>query len=123
VIQQKGVTQSILSAYKQSTLDELVAYFELASFFIKVNGLDHHYASSKEDIGKRWMEALHYGPHEVLFVGDTVHDFEVASAIGADCVLIPNGHQPLHKLEATGSLVLENIEDILNLNFCEKAKQ
>ncbi len=116
-IREKGVTQSILSAYKQQTLDELVAHFELGEFFLKVNGLDNHYASSKEDIGRQWMEELHYGPHEVLFVGDTEHDHEVATAIGADCVLIPNGHQPKHKLEATGSEVIDSLEELVEKKF------
>lgn len=108
-IQSKGITQSILSAYKQNTLDELIDHFELRPFFLMVNGLDNHYASSKEDIGKAWMDELHYGPHEVLFIGDTEHDHDVATAIGADCVLIPNGHQPRHKLEATGADVVGSL--------------
>jgi len=48
----------------------------------------------------------------VLFVGDTVHDHEVARAIGADCVLIPGGHHPRTKLEKTGVPVLEDLYQV-----------
>lgn len=110
-----GTTQSILSAYKQPTLDELVDYFELRKYFIAVNGLDNHYAHSKIEIGKRWMDELHFGAHEVLLVGDTFHDYEVAEAIGADCVLLTHGHHPKEKLEKTNAQVIESLQNVLKL--------
>ena len=110
-----GLSQSILSAYKQPTLDELVDTFDLRKFFIAVNGLNNHYAHSKVEIGKKWMEKSHFGSHEVLFVGDTFHDFEVAEAIGADCVLLTHGHHPKEKLEKTDAKVLDSLQDILKI--------
>lgn len=111
----QGVQHSILSAYKQNTLDELVAHFGLTEQFIGVVGLDNHYAHSKVDNGVRWMDKLGLPPGDVLFVGDTVHDHEVAQSIGVDCVLIPGGHQNRDTLEHTGAQVVNGIEDILNL--------
>jgi len=110
-----GMSQSLLSAYKQGTLDELVDYFGLRSFFIGVLGLDNHYAHSKIDIGRQWMDEMHYDSHEVLFVGDTVHDHDVADAIGADCVLIPSGHHTLQKLENCGVPILGSIKEVLTI--------
>ena len=113
----QGVSHSILSAYKQNTLDELVQHFGLADSFMKIVGLDNHYAHSKVDNAIQWMSELPYAKNEVLFVGDTVHDHEVAEAIGVDCVLIPGGHQTRQKLEDTGATVLDSIQDI-----CEYVK-
>lgn len=111
-VRDAGLTQSLLSAYKQSTLDELVAYHQLSDYFLKIMGLDNHYAHSKVEIGKEWMNEMQYGNHEVLFVGDTVHDHEVAAAIGADCVLVPGGHQQREKLEACGVPVLSSLREV-----------
>ena len=108
-----GITQSLLSAYKQETLEELVDYFDLRPFFIKILGLDNHYAYGKIENGKQWMSTLRFKPHEVLFIGDTVHDHEVAEAIGADCVLIPSGHHTREKLETCGVPILRSLEDVL----------
>lgn len=109
------VSHSILSAYKQNTLDELVAHFGLTQRFLKIVGLNNHYAHSKVDNAIQWMSELEHEPSEVLFVGDTEHDFEVAQAIGVDCVLIPGGHQTRGVLENTGAKVLDVLSDVLNL--------
>jgi len=112
---QTGVSHSILSAYKQSTLDELVEHFGLTDLFVKIVGLNNHYAHSKVDNGIQWMAELSMDSSEVLFVGDTEHDFEVAEAIGVDCVLIPGGHQTREALNNTGATILDKISDILLL--------
>jgi phosphoglycolate phosphatase len=46
-------------------------------------------------------------------VGATLHDYEVAQAIGIDCILLASGHCNRSRLEATGLRVFENIEDLL----------
>jgi len=109
------VSHSILSAYKQNTLDELVAHFGLTNQFLKIVGLNNHYAHSKVENGIQWMSELDMNPSDVLFVGDTEHDFEVAEVIGVDCVLIPGGHQTREALSKTGATILDNITDILQL--------
>lgn len=109
----RGVSHSILSAYKQNTLDELVDHFALTDTFMKIVGLDNHYAHSKVDNAIKWMSEIPFDPSEVLFVGDTEHDHEVAEAIGVDCVLIPGGHQNREKLEGTGAVVIDNIEELI----------
>ncbi|NWF89299.1 MAG: HAD family hydrolase [Ignavibacteriaceae bacterium] len=111
-----GVEQSILSAYKQDTLLELVNHFQLSKYFTYLNGLDHIYATSKVDLGKELMEKLNHEKGEVLLVGDTVHDFEVAREIGADCVLIASGHQSKSKLVECKVKVYENLDEMMN-NF------
>mgnify|MGYP002628963682 CR=1 FL=1 len=108
----RGMSQSILSAYKQETLSELVGYFGLTDYFTGVNGIDNHYADGKIETGKRWIGELPFNPDSVLFIGDTVHDFDVAKAIGTDCVLIPGGNHTYQKLKETGAIVLHSIEEI-----------
>lgn len=36
-------------------------------------------------------------------IGDSVHDFEVAQALGVGCVLQSSGHQPPETLRRTGA--------------------
>ena len=45
-------------------------------------------------------------------VGDTVHDSDVADAMGIDCLLIDHGHMGNKKLKATGRKVFSNIEQV-----------
>lgn len=107
-----GVTQVLLCTYKQNTLEELSTYADVRPFFSRVIGLDDHYAHGLVVTGRKWAGELGYGPHEVLFVGDTVHDFRMAGVIGADCILIPSGHHTQEKLEICGVLVLRSLPDV-----------
>ena len=44
-------------------------------------------------------------------IGDTVHDFEVANAMGVDCVLQSAGHQDAGTLASTGAPVFPNLSE------------
>jgi phosphoglycolate phosphatase len=110
-----GLTQSILSAYPQSRLDEIIDFYELRHYFTNVVGLNNHYACSKIEQGKQLMEELDFLPDEVLFVGDTTHDFEAAKAIGVDCVLVGNGHNHPDKLRPCGVRVVSSMTEVICL--------
>ncbi len=114
----RGLTQSLLSAYKQGTLEEVVDFFGARGFFTRIVGLDDIYADSKVDNGHRLMDELDCHSSEVVLVGDTTHDFEVARAIDVDCVLVPSGHQPRKRLDSCGVPLLNSIMDIVPM-LCE----
>lgn len=109
----KGLTQSILSAYHQSKLEEAVEFFQVGDFFIKIVGLDNYYANSKLKTGKKLLDQIAFEPDEVLLIGDTTHDFEVADNIKTDCLLIADGHQKRQKLESCGVSVLDSLNQML----------
>ena len=107
-----GVGQSVLSAYRSDTLGELVSHFGIRGFFEAVIGGDDHYARGKTEQGLSWMRQAGISPREVLLIGDTVHDFEVARAMGAACWLIPCGHQSPARLRACGVPVYDSLSTL-----------
>ncbi len=111
-IKQLGIGQSILSAYSQTTLEEMVEHHGLKKYFEHVVGLDNIYAAGKMHLGKDLMKLLGNGKGETLLIGDTEHDYEVACEIGADCILSSNGHQSEKKLKALDCRVIENINHL-----------
>ena len=54
---------------------------------------------------------------KVLFIGDTDHDYEVATSIGVDCLLIANGHQSKERLLKVTANVVDEIKDTLKIIF------
>lgn len=46
-------------------------------------------------------------------VGDTLHDAEVAEALGFDCLLYSGGHNDLARLQAKAP-VISDMEDLLD---------
>ncbi len=108
-----GISHSILSAYKQETLDDLLEHHGIYSQFKHVMGLNNHYAFGKTEQGERLMEKLGCRPETVLFIGDTVHDFEVADSLGTACILIPGGNHTEEKLSSCGVTLLKSIQEII----------
>jgi len=113
-INEQGISQSVLSAYSQHTLEELIEHFNLTNYFIRLIGLNNIYAASKIENGIKWMAELGYNRGEVLLIGDTVHDFEVADEIGADCLLITEGHQAKKSLLECGVPVIDSLSELLS---------
>ncbi|MFA5804764.1 MAG: HAD family hydrolase [Melioribacteraceae bacterium] len=112
-INKLGIGQSILSAYSQHTLEEMVAHFGLTKYFSHIVGLDNIYAAGKLHLGKNLMKRLNNGKGETLLIGDTEHDYEVAVEIGADCILSSNGHQSKEKLKVIDVLVIDDLRQLL----------
>lgn len=111
-IARTGRYQSVLSAAHQNSLEKALTDLGLIPYFTHVAGLGDYYAHSKIDIGHKLMAQLELNNDEVLLIGDTTHDFEVAAQIGADCVLIPGGHQSKRRLIACGAKTCDSITDI-----------
>jgi phosphoglycolate phosphatase len=111
---QLGFKQSILSACEKSLLDHSVEQLNLGRFFHRVHGTQSNEAHGKVDLALSIIEQQHYAPHDSILFGDTVHDHEVAQAVGIDCVLISNGHQHHERLLQTGAPVICDISEVPN---------
>lgn len=113
-IHQKGIKQSVLSAYLHENLVNILTHYNLTQYFDNIVGLDNIYAGSKIHLGTRLIEELDVNKSEVLFIGDTLHDAEVAEAMGINCILIANGHQVKERLMVNSNLVLADLADLRN---------
>lgn len=112
---EKRIKQSVLSAYKHDTLVEILTHYQIIDYFENVSGLDNIYAGSKEKLGLQLREKINLHGDEILFIGDTLHDADVAKAMNIKCVLISNGHQAPEKLKSNGNLILSDILELKNI--------
>ena len=110
-----GISQSILSAAHSSALEIGVSHFKIQNFFDRIIGTNNIYAEGKIENAKKWMKESMLKPEEILLIGDTSYDYEVAKAIGANCALIPNGHCSLERLRHLNAELVQNAPGILNL--------
>ena len=108
-LSRNGIGQSLLSASNEMDLEEMVADYEVRSHFAAVAGVDNGLGEGKIERGHRHLAELNYKGDEILLVGDTVHDVEVAAALGAHCVLLPSGHQSRRRLVGSGATVVEGL--------------
>jgi phosphoglycolate phosphatase len=111
----KGFRQMLLSASELGILEKSINHFNLLSFFETITGLDNLFASSKTEIGFRLFKDFSIVPEKTCFIGDTIHDFEVANILGCQCILVADGHQSFSKLKGSGAFVTEKLKLIPTL--------
>ena len=110
----EGVHQIILSASQIENLEEQVRHFGIIDYFDSLLGLSHCHATSKVDIGRTWLEESRFDKKEILLIGDTLHDYETAHAIGCDCLLLSSGHQSKERISCLGVKVIESLMEVKN---------
>lgn len=107
-----GVRQYVLSALQEDLLEEMLERFGIRNYFEGVCGSDNIYADGKVARGERMLQVYPMDPRETLMVGDTLHDAEVAEALGFDIRLYAGGHNSAERLREKG-IVLERMEMLL----------
>jgi phosphoglycolate phosphatase len=113
-LQSLGFKQAVLSAMEQELLNKLLNQYEINSYFEETFGIDNHYGAGKIDRGKELIESMNLNPKECLLIGDTLHDAEVASALGCQCILFDGGHQSRERLETSGHKILSKLSELLS---------
>jgi phosphoglycolate phosphatase len=93
-----GISQYVLSAYRQNTLLDMVEFFDLQDYFTEIAGVSNNLAESKVQRGKELLASSKIDTQKTLMIGDTAHDFEVAKALGIDALLIAWGAVSYDKL-------------------------
>ncbi len=109
----KGARQFVLSAMQQAMLLQSLAHNQILHYFEGIAGLDNHYAVSKIERGEQLICEFGIEKENSWIIGDTDHDFEVARALGIQCILISDGHQSAERLNNTGAPVMGDLKSLL----------
>ncbi len=105
-----GIQQYLLSAYKQDNLEEILKHFNIKKYFVKIRGLDNIYAGGKTELGISLRKEIEYPKEQVVLIGDSLHDSEVAEKMNVQSILISKGHQSAEKLRLNGCLVFDDFQ-------------
>jgi len=112
-LHKKGISQIILSASEKGNLLSQISEFDITKYFDEILGISDIYAKSKIDIGLEYLSKNDI--EKAVLIGDSVHDSEVAKALGVDCILIPNGHQKRERLQSCCVPIVDDISYITEL--------
>lgn len=101
LVKDNGIGQSILSALRQDLLLRDTTKYGVADYFDFIYGVDNLDGATKLSRGYELLEVLSQEDKKNLFfIGDTLHDAEVAQALGAVPILVSCGHQTPDRLKA-----------------------
>jgi len=110
-----GLKQFVLSAMEHTSLLKSLKDNGIYNYFEHINGIDNHYAHSKLEIGKDLLKKIGFAPDEILLIGDTLHDKDVAEGLGVNFVLVANGHQSKERLLKETPLVVDELIKVKEL--------
>lgn len=108
-----GVSHSVLSATQRDALAAQAEHHGLRGAIADWVGLEDSEARSKIEAGRRWLARQRLTPEQVVLVGDTLHDLEVAAQLGVSCLLIEGGHHDAERLRSRGPHVCRDLHDVL----------
>ena len=107
-----GFSLSILSASNEKILCDLVEYYKLTNCFDYVRGVNNYGANGKMDSGCSLLKKISHHKNEILMIGDTDYDYEVAMKLGLDSILVSHGHQSMNKLRKLTNNIVNSLDDI-----------
>lgn len=109
---QKDIKQSIVSAQENNLLNETVQHYKIDKCFQSIAGIKHYYADNKIEIAKNVRKQINSPNKNIIIIGDTSHDFDVAQALGVECVLFSGGHYSKERLQKNNCLIIDKHSDL-----------
>lgn len=111
----QGYRQMVLSALENSLLTESLKIHGLNPYFDAAYGIENILGGGKIHLANRLMAEQQLNPATTCMIGDTEHDFEVAEAVGAQCILVSHGHHTFERLSKLNTLVVHNLTELMEV--------
>ena len=108
----RGARQAIVSALRQDLLSAITEELGVARYMDFVYGVDNLDGRSKIERAHELVAAMDVAPQDAVLIGDSLHDKEVADAIGVRCVLCAQGSHAawrLREVATTGDTLMEAV--------------
>lgn len=112
-VKKAGLKQSVISALRQDLLNGDMVNYGVSEYFDRVFGVDNLDGASKITRAKSLLAELNADPADIIMIGDSLHDKEVANAIGVKCILTAQGSHAgwrLREVAPTGDTLLKAVE-------------
>lgn len=110
----RGISQAVVSASGQESLSRQMGPFDIGGYFQACLGIKDNLAAGKATLADAFLNRQRLDRRRVLFIGDSVHDFEVAKSCGCRCILVANGHGEEEALKKTGAEVVGSLKEVLH---------
>ena len=111
-IQNQGIPQVILTSSNRELIEGDTKRLGVRQYFDALLGAEDFQAASKVQRGIDWIKSHHHAPETMVMIGDSLHDFEVARAMGTKCILFTGGHQAEKDLRTTGVPIVHDFDEL-----------
>ncbi len=107
-----GYRLVVVSAMEHDSLVQSLKDKRIYHYFQGVYGINDIYAHSKTEVARAMFSELGFQSSQCLMAGDTLHDLEVAEALGVRHLLVASGHQSAGRLTARTANVVRSLKDV-----------
>lgn len=111
----RGKNQVIISAAYKGKVEDLSEKYGVREYITDIVARDDYFAGDKVAIAKKFVTQSGFDPKKTIVIGDTLHDLQMAKAIGCDCVLTTKGHQGKKILAKTDALIIDDLAQLLKI--------
>ncbi len=109
-----GYRQYLVSAMEHKFLMESLRHCGIDHYFDDYSGIQDHLADGKAAMAGEFIRQTGIDPGRAVFIGDTLHDHEVARQLGMHCLLVARGHQSEVRLLASGREVIGGLDELVS---------
>ena len=95
---------------------ELVDFYKISSYFSSINGKDNFHARGKNALAKKILKKISTSSNNVIFIGDTAMDAEMALENQCKIIAITYGHHSANRFDSDKNIFLVN--SIYELKTC-----
>ncbi len=107
-----GLRQILASATLPAALRAQMSPHRVADVFTDILSIEDAHNASKLDVIASWLAAARIPAENVVMVGDTNHDLEIADALGTRFVHFTRGHQ---SIDGTGIRHVDSLPELATL--------
>lgn len=107
--------QYVLSGLNHDDLISSITKFGIKDYFEGVHGSRECDASDKVKVFSELNVLKEFTTNEMLFIGDTVADFDIAQKFECDCILVSHGHQNEKSLQSKTKKIVNSFKELDNI--------
>ncbi len=111
----RGKRQTVVSASNVQKVTRMLTSLGIINYFERVIARDDYMAGDKLHLAKQYFQEESIDPSDALVIGDCVADWQMAKALGADCVLITRGHQGRREFSVTDAVIIDNLSELKSI--------
>ncbi len=113
----KGFRQFMVSAMEHDSLVKTLKERKIDTYFEAVSGIDNIYAGGKTEMARNFIRRIGGDTRQMVFIGDTLHDLEVAQSVGVEPLLVAAGHQAGERLRQKTTRVIDQLKETVSFPF------
>ncbi len=113
-IKKLGINQMILTASKIENFINQAKPLDVLQYFDYTLGLNDIFAKSKKELFIQWLNEHNIDKQDILIVGDTRHDYQIAHELDIDCIIcVGHGHQPASRFAEYNVKIIQELSEII----------